>query len=161
MIERLLRDTKFPLRPLWGKISAQPHTTLRIQFLNRENNNKNNTLPLRKQICLTTVWRCAEISPPGDYSSQVKEIHWGTEVHQRRGDEAVQEWADEIERVVIRELAERIEQFDRNLKHATVLYEHKGEVKLEKDKLLQQQVAINQAHAEELEFEKKLELKQA
>ena len=48
---------------------------IRIQFLNRENNNKNNTLPLRKQICLTTVWRCAEISPPGDYSSQLKGIH--------------------------------------------------------------------------------------
>ena len=30
-----------------GKISAQPHTTLCIQFLNREKNDKNNTLPLR------------------------------------------------------------------------------------------------------------------
>ena len=26
-----------------GKISAQPHPTLCIQFLNRENNDKNNT----------------------------------------------------------------------------------------------------------------------
>ena len=83
-------------------------------------------------------------------------------------DEAVQEWADEIEQVVnegdacIRELAERIEQIDRNLKHATVLYEHKREVELEKEKMVQQEEAINRAHAEKLEFErKKLELKQA
>ena len=46
-----------------GKISAQPHTTLRIQFLDRENNDKNNTLPLGKQICFTIVWGCAEILP--------------------------------------------------------------------------------------------------
>ena len=46
------------------KISAQPHTTLRIQFLNRENNDKNNTLPLGKQICFTIVWGCEEILPP-------------------------------------------------------------------------------------------------
>ena len=46
-----------------GKISAQPHTTLCIQFLNRENNNKNNTFPLGKQICFTTVWGCAETLP--------------------------------------------------------------------------------------------------
>ena len=47
----------------FGKISAQPHTTLCIQFLDRENNDKNNTLPLGKQICLTIVWGCAEILP--------------------------------------------------------------------------------------------------
>ena len=35
-----------------GKISAQFHTTLCIQFLDRENNDKDSTLPLRKQICL-------------------------------------------------------------------------------------------------------------
>ena len=82
-------------------------------------------------------------------------------------DEAVQEWADEIEQVInegdacIRELAERIEQIDRNLKHASVLYEYKREVELEKEKMVQQQEAINRAHGEELEFEKKkLELKQ-
>ena len=82
-------------------------------------------------------------------------------------DVAVQEWADEIEQVInegdacIRELAERIEQTDRNLKHATVLYEYKREVKLEKEKIVQQQEAINRAHGEESEFEKKkLELKQ-
>ena len=34
-----------------GKISAQPHTKLCIQFLTRENNEKNNTFPLGKQIC--------------------------------------------------------------------------------------------------------------
>ena len=34
-----------------GEISAQPHTKLCIQFLTRENNEKNNTFPLGKQIC--------------------------------------------------------------------------------------------------------------
>ena len=38
-----------------GKISAQPHTTLCNQFLDRENNDKNNTLPLGKQISFTIV----------------------------------------------------------------------------------------------------------
>ena len=47
---------------LLGKISAQPHPTLCIQFLDRENNDKNNTLPLGKQICFKIVWDCAEIS---------------------------------------------------------------------------------------------------
>ena len=46
-----------------GKISAQPHTTLCIQFLNGENNDKNNTLPLGKQICFTIVWGCTETLP--------------------------------------------------------------------------------------------------
>ena len=46
-----------------GKISAQPHTTLCIQFLDWENNDKNNRLPLGKQICFTIVWGCAEILP--------------------------------------------------------------------------------------------------
>ena len=46
-----------------GKISSQPHTTLCIQFLERENNDKNNTLPLGKQICFTIEWGCAEILP--------------------------------------------------------------------------------------------------
>ena len=48
---------------LEGKISAQPHTTLYIQFLDRENNDKNNTLPLGKQICFRAVCGCAEILP--------------------------------------------------------------------------------------------------
>ena len=38
-----------------GKVSAQPHAILCIQFLDRENNDKNNTLPLGKQICFTIV----------------------------------------------------------------------------------------------------------
>ena len=46
-----------------GKISAQPHTTLCIQFLDRENNDKNNTLPLGKQTCFTIVWGYAETLP--------------------------------------------------------------------------------------------------
>ena len=45
------------------KISSQPHTTLCIQFLDREKNEKNNTLPSGKQICFTIVWGCAEILP--------------------------------------------------------------------------------------------------
>ena len=39
-----------------GKISAQPHPTLCIQFSNREKNDKNNTLTLGRQICFTFVW---------------------------------------------------------------------------------------------------------
>ena len=46
-----------------GKISAQPHTTLCLQFLDRENNDKNSSPPLRKQICFTIVWGCEEILP--------------------------------------------------------------------------------------------------
>ena len=46
-----------------GKISGQSQTTLCIQFLDRENSDKNNTLPLEKQICFTIVWGCAEILP--------------------------------------------------------------------------------------------------
>ena len=34
-----------------------------IQFLNRGNNDKNNTFPLGKQICFTIVWGCAETLP--------------------------------------------------------------------------------------------------
>ena len=47
----------------FGKISAQPLTTLCIQFSDRKNNDKNNTLPLGKQICFTIVWGCTEILP--------------------------------------------------------------------------------------------------
>ena len=46
-----------------GKISAQPHPILCIQFLNRENNDKNNTFPLGKHICFTIVWGCVETLP--------------------------------------------------------------------------------------------------
>ena len=59
-----------------GKISAQPHPTLCIQFLNRGNNDKNNTFPLGKQIYFTIVWGCAETLPlsfnRGDFNN-VKE----------------------------------------------------------------------------------------
>ena len=54
-----------------GKISTQPHSTSCIQFLDRENNDKNNTLPLGKQICFTTVWGCAEILPKRFYLSLI------------------------------------------------------------------------------------------
>ena len=47
----------------WGKISAQPHPTLCIHFLDRENIDKDNKLPLGKQNCFTIVWGCAEILP--------------------------------------------------------------------------------------------------
>ena len=50
-----------------GKISAQPHLTLCIQFLNRGNNDKNNTFPLGKQICFTIVWGCAETLPNNNF----------------------------------------------------------------------------------------------
>ena len=46
-----------------GKISAQPHITFCIQFLDRENNNENNTVRLAKQICFTIVRDYAEILP--------------------------------------------------------------------------------------------------
>ena len=51
------------IRHSLGKISAQLHTTLCIQLLDSENNDKNNTLPLGKQICFTIAWGCAEILP--------------------------------------------------------------------------------------------------
>ena len=53
------------MRKQVGKISAQPHPTLCIQFLNRENNDKNNAFPLGKQISFTIVWGCAETLPTG------------------------------------------------------------------------------------------------
>ena len=46
-------------------MSTQPHLALCIQFLDRENNDKNNTLPLGKQICFTKAWGCAEIFTKG------------------------------------------------------------------------------------------------
>ena len=52
---------KFKSVVRFGKVSAQPHTTLCIQFLDKENNDKSNTLPFGKQICFTIVWGCAEI----------------------------------------------------------------------------------------------------
>ena len=55
-----------------GKISAQPHPTLCIQFLNRENNDKNNTFPLGKQICFTMVWGCAETLPESELDRKLE-----------------------------------------------------------------------------------------
>ena len=55
-----------------GKISAQPHTTLCIQFLDRENSDKNNTLPLGKQISFTLVWGRAEILPKNQFFLSLK-----------------------------------------------------------------------------------------
>ena len=59
-----------------GKISSQPHTTLCIQFLDRENNDKNNTSPLGKQICFTIVWGCAEILPDSVILQYLFQMRW-------------------------------------------------------------------------------------
>ena len=56
-------NTTLPFDVRNGKISTQPHTILCIQFLDRQNNDKNNTRPLRKQICFTIVWGYVEILP--------------------------------------------------------------------------------------------------
>ena len=61
MIYRFPKQLFFTLYRKNGKISAHPYPTKCIQFLDRENNDKNNTLPFRKQICLSIVWGCAEI----------------------------------------------------------------------------------------------------
>jgi len=83
-------------------------------------------------------------------------------------EEKVQEWAADVEGAVdevdkcVRQLANKIEQIDRHLRHETALFEHKQAIALEKEKMQQQQEAIECAHAEELEFEKKkLDLQQA
>ena len=68
---RLRNDLSFSKKAIFhfvkknGKISAQPYPTKCIQFLDRENNEKNNTLPLGKQICFSIVWGCAENSAAG------------------------------------------------------------------------------------------------
>ena len=46
-----------------GKISAQPHTKLCIQFLTRENNEKKQYISIGKTFVLTIVWGCAETLP--------------------------------------------------------------------------------------------------
>ena len=54
-------DQEFPLKKYFhflkckSKISAQSQTTLPIQFSDRENDDKNNRLPLGKQICFAIV----------------------------------------------------------------------------------------------------------
>ena len=55
-----------------GEISAQLHTTLHIQFLDRANNKKNNTLPLGKQSCFTIARGCAEILLKNALQGRVK-----------------------------------------------------------------------------------------
>ena len=61
------------------KIPAQPHSIVKqicfskgnalcIQFLDRENNDKNNALALGKQICLTMVRGYVEILPQFCYN---------------------------------------------------------------------------------------------
>ena len=64
--ESLLRNFNGNINWDFGKISAQPYPTLYIQFLNRENNDKSNTLSLGKQICFTIVWGFAETLQTGD-----------------------------------------------------------------------------------------------
>ena len=59
-----------------GKISSQPHTALCIQFLDRKNNDKNNTSPLGKQICFTIVWGYAEILPDSVILQYLFQMRW-------------------------------------------------------------------------------------
>ena len=83
-------------------------------------------------------------------------------------EETVQKWAADVVEAVdeadkcMRQLANQIEQIDRQLRHETALFEHKQAIALEREKMMQKQEAIERAHAEELEFEKKkLDLQQA
>ena len=83
-------------------------------------------------------------------------------------EEKIQEWAADVEAAVdeadtcMRQLADKIEQIDRHVRHEAALFEHKRAITLEKEKIQQQQEFEEQAHAEELAFEKKkLELQQA
>ena len=76
-------------------------------------------------------------------------------------EESVQAWSIGIEDVVnqadecMHEWTMQIEQIDRNFKLATAFHEHKREIELGREKLMQRQEAVERAHAEELEFEKK------
>ena len=45
------------------KFALNPMLHYAFSSLDRENNDKNNTLPLGKQICFTLVRGCAEILP--------------------------------------------------------------------------------------------------
>ena len=61
----------------------------------------------------------------------------------------------------MRQLADKIEQIDRHLRHETALFEHKQAIALKKEKIQEQQEAIEPTHPEELAFEKKkLDLQQ-
>ena len=82
-------------------------------------------------------------------------------------EEKIQEWAADVEAAVdeadtcVRQLADKIEQIDRHLRHEAALFEHKRAIALEKEKIQQQQETVEQADAEELAFKKKkLELQQ-
>ena len=70
--EDLLHFRLYSLSNILGKISAQPHPTLCIQFLDREDNDKNKTSPLGKQICFTMVWGCAKILPSSTMLARYK-----------------------------------------------------------------------------------------
>ena len=48
---------------LLGKISAQPHTSLCTQFLDKENNGEKNSLPLGLGFCFRMIRGYSEISP--------------------------------------------------------------------------------------------------
>ena len=47
-----------------GKISAQPHPTSYIQFLERENSDKNNTLPLGTDLFYNSMGLCRNFTQP-------------------------------------------------------------------------------------------------
>ena len=46
----------------WVKISAQPHTTICIQCLDRENNDKNNTLPWETDFFYNSMGLCGNFT---------------------------------------------------------------------------------------------------
>ena len=72
----LLRDvcSKRTRRQWSASATGKVPNTLWIQFLDRENNEKNNTLPLGKQICLKIVWGCAEILPVQLFIKAISDI---------------------------------------------------------------------------------------
>ena len=82
-------------------------------------------------------------------------------------EEKIQEWTADVEAAVdeadtcMSQLADKIKQIDRHVRHEPALFEHKRAIALEKEKMQQQQEAVEQAHAKKLAFEKKkLELQQ-
>lgn len=63
-------------RTNWGKISAQSHTTLCIQFLRKENSVKRNILTLQVQLCFGMIWGYTEMFPKLDNIF----AHWSSAV---------------------------------------------------------------------------------
>jgi len=67
----------------------------------------------------------------GDRGEYLKGIHRRKKVRKRRRGGKVQEWAEDVEAAVdeadkcVRQLANKIEQIDRHLRHETALFEHK------------------------------------